>query len=237
MKLLIKFPTRGRVNQFFKVFDLYYTFLDDIENTKFLISCDIDDISMNNVEVINKIGTYKNVEIKFGNNKSKIEAINADMILQQDFDIVLLASDDMIPQVKGYDTIIRTNMATYFADTDGILWFNDGYQGSNLNTLCILGKKYFKRFNYIYHPDYKSLWCDNEFMEVGNYLGKQKYIDQIIIKHKHPDADSSIAYDELYHRNIKLDAVDRKTFERRRKVQFGLKPKVGIIEKIMRWWR
>ena len=29
------------------------------------------------------------------------------LLIKYDFDIVLLASDDMIPRVKGYDTIIR----------------------------------------------------------------------------------------------------------------------------------
>jgi hypothetical protein len=74
-----------------------------------------------------------------------------------------------------------------YSDTDGILFFNDGFQGNKLNTLCILGKKYYERFNYIYHPDYKSCWSDNEFMVVGNILKQQSYIDQVIIRHEHPD--------------------------------------------------
>jgi hypothetical protein len=78
-------------------------------------------------------------------------------------------------------------MTEHYPDTDGVLWFNDGYQGNRLNTLCILGKKYYDRFNYIYHPDYISVWCDNEFMDVANLLGKQIYFDDIIIRHEHPD--------------------------------------------------
>ena len=50
--------------------------------------------------------TYKNTEIIFGNSKSKIDAVNRDLENYHDWDIVLLASDDMIPQVKGYDRII-----------------------------------------------------------------------------------------------------------------------------------
>jgi hypothetical protein len=78
-------------------------------------------------------------------------------------------------------------MKEYFPDTDGILFFNDGYQKNKLNTLCILGKKYFDRFGFIYHPEYKSCWADNEFMEVGNKLNRQQYIDDVIIRHEHPD--------------------------------------------------
>ena len=75
--------------------------------------------------------------------------------------IVLLASDDMIPMEKGFDNIIIDKMKNYYPDTDGVLWFNDGYQGDKLNTLCILGKKYYDRFGYIYNPEYISVLSDN----------------------------------------------------------------------------
>jgi hypothetical protein len=46
-----------------------------------------------------------------GLSKSKIDAVNRDINeYKKHWDIVLLASDDMIPQIKGYDNIIRDNM-------------------------------------------------------------------------------------------------------------------------------
>lgn len=221
-QLLVKFPTRGRASQFFSVLDIYYNLLEDKEHTHFLISCDEDDLIMNNEAVIEKLKSYHNLQICFSKNKSKIEAVNANFDLAPPFDIVLLASDDMVPQVKGYDTIIRTKMQLHFPDTDGIVWFNDGHQGPILNTLSILGKKYFDRFGYLYHPAYKSLWCDNEFTMIGNLLGKQKYFDQIIIKHIHPDIFSNVVIDELYERNLKLDAADKAVFEKRKSNAFDL---------------
>ena len=109
------------------------------------------------------------------------------MDIVDDWDIVLLASDDMIPQVKGFDKVVNTLMSSNYPDTDGVLFFNDGFKGKELNTLCILGKKYYKRFNYIYHPGYKSTWSDNEFMMVAEKLNKQTYFPMVIIKHEHPD--------------------------------------------------
>ena len=67
----------------------------------------------------------------------------------------------MIPEIKGFDSIIRNEMQKLFPDTDGILWFFDGWR-KDLNTLCILGRKYYDRFGYIYHPDYNSFWSDAE---------------------------------------------------------------------------
>lgn len=197
MKLRIKFPTRGRPEKFFNVLDKYVDFLDDKENYEIIVSCDNDDKKMNTHENIERLKKYKNLKFYFGDNKSKIESINANM--DGDFDIVLLASDDMIPQIEGYDKIIRENMKKCYPDTDGVLWFFDGYR-KDLNTLCILGKKYYDRFNYIYNKEYKSFWCDNEFTIVANILNKQTYFDLSIIKHDHPDI-FGYEYDETYKKN------------------------------------
>ena len=40
MKLLIKFPTRGRKDKFFSTLNIYHNNCEDIENTEFLISID-----------------------------------------------------------------------------------------------------------------------------------------------------------------------------------------------------
>lgn len=185
MKLLIKFPTRNRPEKFLKALDKYYRFLKD-KSTMFIVSCDNDDEMMKQEHIIEAIKQYDNVKLFFGDNKTKIEAVNANLENEQ-FDILLLASDDMIPMVQNYDEIIKEKMIEYYPDTDGVLWFNDGFQGNKLNTLSILGKKYYDRFGYIYYPKYKSVWCDNEFMDVANILNKQTYFDDVIIKHEHPD--------------------------------------------------
>lgn len=222
MKLLVKFPTRGRVDKFLTTFHLYQEMCNDINNTMFLISIDVDDESMNNPSIIEKINSYKNTFLVIGNSESKIHAVNRDLNeFEYKWDIVLLASDDMIPQVKGYDDIIRNNMMFNYPDLDGVLWFNDGYQADKLNTLCILGKKYYDRFNYIYHPDYKSCWSDNEFMVVGNILKKQSYINQVIIRHEHPDWGYGNV-DFVHQNNIKDYNHDYNVYQQRSSINFGL---------------
>lgn len=79
MKLLVKFPTRGRVDKFLPTFDLYHEMCDDIDNTLFLVSIDEDDETMNNPSVIEKIKGYKNTFLKIGYSKSKIHAVNRDL--------------------------------------------------------------------------------------------------------------------------------------------------------------
>ena len=221
MKLLVKFPTRNRKNKFFKVLRQYQNLCEDLDNTYFLITLDNDDESMNPSDVEDIFNTFKNVKVIYGTSNSKIHAVNRDIELVNDWDIVLLASDDMTPKVKGYDNIIRNKMKEFYSDTDGILWFNDGFQGEKLNTLCVLGKKYYERFNYIYHPDYKSCWSDNEFMEVGKILKKQTYIDSVIIKHEHPDWGYGNR-DQIHTNNINDYQYDLGVYNRRKEINFEL---------------
>jgi hypothetical protein len=221
MKLLIKFPTRNRKNKFFKVLKQYQNLCEDFDNTFFLITLDNDDETMNPSEVTNIFGTFKNIKVVYGNSDSKIHAINRDIELVDEWDIVLLASDDMTPKVKGYDNIIRDRMKEFYPDTDGILWFNDGHQGNKLNTLSILGKKYYDRFGYIYQPEYKSVWSDNEFMMVGNLLGKQTYMDEVIIEHEHPDWGYGNR-DIIHQINSKNESHDRNLFMNRKNNNFYL---------------
>jgi hypothetical protein len=221
MKLLIKFPTRNRKNKFFKVLRQYQNLCEDLDNTYFLITLDNDDESMNPSDVEDIFNTFKNIKVVYGTSDSKIHAVNRDIELINDWDIVLLASDDMTPKVKGYDNIIRNKMKEFYSDTDGILWFNDGHMGNKLNTLCILGKKYYDRFGYIYHPEYKSVWSDNEFMLVGNLLGKQTYFEQVIIEHEHPDWGYG-SRDEIHQNNSKNENQDKLLFTKRKDNNFYL---------------
>lgn len=221
MKLLIKFPTRNRKNKFFTVLKQYQRLCEDIDNTFFLITLDNDDEEMNSPEVADIFSTFKNLKYVYGDSDSKIHAINRDIETVDEWDIVLLASDDMTPKVKGYDNVIRNKMKEHYPDTDGVLWFNDGHQGNKLNTLCILGKKYYERFGYIYHPDYKSVWSDNEFMLVGNLLQRQTYFDEVIIEHEHPDWGYG-KRDIIHTVNSKNESHDRNLFINRKNNNFYL---------------
>ena len=216
MKILIKFPTRNRKKTFFNTLNKYYEYLDDLKNVNFVITCDKDDDSMNNKEVIKLLDGYKNLKYYFGNSKTKIEAVNND-IYNLDFDILLLASDDMIPQIKGYDTIIKNDMKKYYPKKDGILWYFDGFNKS-VNTLSIMGVKYYKKNNYIYHPMYRSFFCDTEQTILAQKFKKITFIDNIIIKHVHPDNTNELhkSYDNTYKQNDGYD-YDKKIFINRMK--------------------
>ena len=150
------------------------------DNFTILVSADFDDDSMKNFSYV-----HSNVTIVYGISKSKIDAINRDMDIAPKFDILINTSDDMVFQVKGFDNIIRQDFTDNF---DQFIHYSDGNQKENISTMSIMGVDYYKRFNYIYHPDYKSLWCDAEATDVAVMLGKYRYMgdNKILFKHLHP---------------------------------------------------
>jgi hypothetical protein len=196
-------PTRGRPKKFIELIQLYIEMTVDRDNTSFLISCDKDDISMCNDSVIAELSNiadnYKNITVIFGMSENKIHAVNRDIDKYgKDWEVLLLTSDDMIPIVSGYDNIIREEMETNFPDTDGVLWFKDGY--TPLNTLPIIGRKYYYRFGYVYYPGYSSFFADNQFHDISFILNKVKVFDEVIIRHDHP-ANTKVSWDETYEKN------------------------------------
>ena len=207
MRLLLKFPTRSRPQQALRVIQHYYTMATNPGSIGVAMSCDHDDDSMTRTliqdEFTRILNPFEWHRIYYGDNKSKIQACNADMEkVDYSWDIVMLVSDDMIPLVKGYDDVIRSHMMASFPDTNGILWFNDGYQTDKLNTLSVMGRAMYQSFGYIYHPSYKSFYCDTEFTDLckGDLKSRCLYVPACIIRHEHPGHGYGVA-DSLYVKN------------------------------------
>ena len=219
-----KFPSRSRPKQFMKTLTRYYEYLSQKHSYYFIISLDTDDKTMNNKKMKKWLDSKPNLSYFFGDNKTKVQAINADMdkFKNMKFSTLFLISDDMVPKIKGYDDIICSDMHRYFPRKDGALHYNDGRRGSDLCTLSIMGRRLYKSFGYIYHPDYKSLWCDNEYTMVCSRANKIKYIDKIICKHEWGGANA----DPLYRRNENYFGKDKLMFIKRKSRGF---PKDSIL--------
>jgi hypothetical protein len=227
-KILFKFATRSRTEKFFEGLENIISMVADKTNFCILVSADSDDISMNNKETIEKLKSYlinypNNIIIKFGKSISKIDAINRDVneIKNRfDFDILVNFSDDMKFLVHGFDNIIRDKFNQIFPDTNGNIYFNDGFVKDAISTMSIIGRKYYDKFNYIYHPSYKSLWCDNEYTEIAKRDGKIQYYNEILYNHFHPSNIGGFIDDQLRHTESFSD-VDFKNYEARKKNNFN----------------
>jgi hypothetical protein len=226
MKILLKCPSRSRPNQLLETLRQYVLMAAHPELMGIAVSCDVDDATMTGSEIQQQlfqvIDRFAWKSMYYSANSSKIEACNADIEkVDYPWDIIVLVSDDMIPEVYGYDNYIR-QAAT--PDLDCILWFNDGFQGYKLNTLTMFGRTMYERFGYLYHPDYKSLFCDTELTDLckGSLKDKTVYKPPCIIRHRHPMLGHAVAFDALYARNQRFYEEDLRTYIARKQYDYDL---------------
>ena len=225
-KILLKCPTRSRPSQLLATLRQYLVMAARPDLIGVVVSCDVDDTTMTGTDIqhplFQVLSRFAWNALYYGGSKTKIEACNADIEkVDYAWDIVVLVSDDMIPEVRGYDEYIR-RAAT--PDLDCILWFNDGFQGYQLNTLSLYGRTMYDRLGCIYHPLYKSFYCDTELTDLCKTTLKEKtvYNPNCIIRHKHPLLGHAVAFDSLYMRNHKYLEEDLRVYISRKVYEYDL---------------
>lgn len=219
-RLLVKIPTRNRPDRFRNLINQLLQHLSGENEVRFVISLDHDDATMNNEAIVEYLQNLQNeVDLSyfFGDSRTKIEAVNADLE-GEEADVIIVISDDMIPKKQNFDNIIFREFSYAFSDFDGAIKFSDGLRNDDLMTIPVLGWPLYKRFGYIYQPRYKSAFCDEEQTLVCSLLGKIISVPICILRH------DWICGDALSLRN-QQDALiqeDYLTFRERQLSGFGL---------------
>lgn len=218
--ILYKFTTRSRPARFKEALK---TILDNVQSKNFmvLVSIDDDDESMQNF-LKNEWQEHPNVVFISGVSENKIHAINRDVELADeyaDWDILVNMSDDMHILSPKFEDVVRES----FQDgLDHFLHLPDGYANERIPSMSIMGRDYYNRFGFIYHPSYKSVWADNEAMDVAKQLGRWRYVNESVFTHHHPANVGSHLWDEQYQKTEAYDVhcADNKTFESRKLAGF-----------------
>jgi len=211
-QILIKVTSRGRKDALLKCVSEAVRLAKHPEQLKWLFTVDFDDTDMPYmVKDISEL--IPSAKFRAGYSDSKIHAINRDARdFPLDWNILVNLSDDQLCVMQDWDEKIKQLMPP---DTDASLWFNDGRQ-DQLNTMEIIGRKYYERFGYIYHPSYKSFFADNEANDVaGKRLIKS---NECLFKHLQPKwvKESHLAYDETYTRHEKYWDQDHANYRLRK---------------------
>lgn len=218
-KLIYKFPSRERPLKFFAALD-NITSLAKHDNYEILCTLDISDSSMRGEEIKQRLASYGNkVRAIWGTSENKVHACNRDMEFAGAWDICCLHSDDMRWLVEGFDLEILKSYENF----SGLLHISDSYVNERLCTYTILDYEYYNRFNYLYNPEYHSVYCDSELHDVAKILKSYKYLDKKMLIHEHfiwghgkKDALLERTEDKLVYKK------DFETYQRRKKINFGL---------------
>lgn len=220
MRILLKYPTRGRPHQFLSTLKGWLSMAADPSRLSVLVSYDEDDETMTPEIVAQAMKMHSSLVAYKGQSKTKIQACNADMDKAGEWDIVLLVSDDMFCRRAGWDAVVVKAMHQHFPDTDGYLWFHDGSRQREISTLVCMGRKYYQRFGFIYNEAYASFFCDNELTEIAQGLKKIQFIEQPLCTHEHPAWGGGMKKDDTYMRNNKFWLADQATYRRRKQQGF-----------------
>jgi hypothetical protein len=201
------FASRSRPAKFFECLNN----LRDMAVTEYFVLAKIDD---DQKELYRGVESYPEVIVKYGRSLNKVHAINRDIDpVANPFDILCCHSDDMFFIKKGFDILIKEHCTD-----DSFIHFPDQ---TKLCTYSIMDKIYFSRFNYVYNPAYRNLWCDNEAMEVAKMLGRYKFVDEKILEHRHP-ANGFATRDMQYRKTEATYWIDKRTFDKRKLKRFDL---------------
>jgi hypothetical protein len=202
--ICFNFASRSRPKKFFECLDNIRQFISD-KDYFVLAKLDNNDIEIEQYKA--RLNDYPEVVPVFGISQSKIHAINRGLDGVK-FDILCNHSDDMFFIMKGFDILIKE-----YCQDDTFIHFPDAK--TTLCTYSIMDKIYFSRFNYVYNPAYRNLWCDNEAMEVAQRLGRYKFVDEKILEHRHP-AYGLAARDMQYRKTESTYWIDKATFDKRK---------------------
>lgn len=218
-KVLAKFPTRARPEKFLACLKTWVTLLSGRHAVEFLVSVDEDDDET--IAALDRardvVGAAAALTVVVGHSENKVHAVNRD-IAGREFDVLIVISDDMAPQVRGWDAMIVEDMVREFPGLDGLVHYTDGYR-RDICTLPVMGRALYERWGYIYHPDYRSLWCDNEQTAVAKLQGRYHFNPRVLARHEHP-ANTRDVRDALYVRNDGFFKTDREIYFRRRAAGF-----------------
>lgn len=215
-RIIFKLSTRSRPDNARRTIDNIISKVKD-PNYKIIVTLDVDDISMHGFTYV-----HDRVILFWGKSNNKIHAFNRTISFIKEWDILVSMSDDMVFYKDGFDLDIRE---AFNGNYDQFIHFNDGFQGANVCTMSILGRDYYNRDGYVYHPSYTNLWSDVESTEVAKKRGCYKYMgdDNIIFKHHHP-AWGLAEEDEQYKKqnSPEQNSKDYCNYIDRKNINFGL---------------
>lgn len=121
----------------------------------------------------------KNARVIIRNNRCAVDAINH-AAEESTGEILIVVSDDT-GCVRYWDSIIEQATA---GRQDFVLKVHDGIQNWII-TMPIMDRVYYNRFGWIYHPNFKHMFCDTFLTHQADALKKVIWRNDITIPHNH----------------------------------------------------
>lgn len=141
-----------------------------------LLSVDADDPDLTEYRALAR---RRGLGLLVGANRSIVDAVNA-AARRCDGELLVVASDDFgCP--KDWDEAL---VAALGDDLDRAVLVADGVEDRIL-TLPVLGRRFYESLGHVYHPDYVSMYADDELTEVARRRGRLVDARHLVFPHRH----------------------------------------------------
>jgi hypothetical protein len=93
--------------------------------------------------------------------------------------------DDHLPITKGWDEKFISELITM---QSGLVYGNDLFQGESIPTHIAMTADIPLTLDFMTLPQLSHLYADNFWLDLGKALNRIKYLDDVVIEHRHPAA-------------------------------------------------
>ena len=213
MRIVIIHPTRHRPNQ---ALQTRAKWLERCNwRVEYYFSIDTDDESM-----------PPGLKAIINPNKTAIEAIN-NAAAQLDWDVLVVVSDDFSEPPQDWDLKL---LAEIGGRTDFVMKTVDGIQ-KLLVTMPIMDRFWYDRFGYVYHPEFRHMYADQELTAVAMMTGRL-IMSKLEFPHLHYSTGRS-PKDAINDKNDATYPQGKEVFDRHLSVNFGILSPVLKYEQIV----
>lgn len=230
MKISIIHPSRNRAEKAHKAILQWLAASSKKVDIQYILSLDNDDIQLNEymywLDKLEVISTQPNITISHirgvsdyvvaaTNRGAKIAdgdilvfmADDFEAPLNWDLDILNVIYDEIkrrLEPIQGIGDIEEMVSGRTNAHKLALLVEDSCNKNYNLLTLPIITKGFYEENGYFFHPEFKSMWCDNFIYEQAKRNGYLVDARHIIFTHRHycnPNEDLRSELDETYIRS------------------------------------
>lgn len=178
MTISILHPSYGRPDKSYATIDKWWLSAAHQEFLELIVSVDSHDPKRD--EYANRYQPGIMIE---GNNGSVVEATNRAAKISTG-DIMIYVSDDFEP-VNGWDVLLRNE----FEKESGplLLKVDDCLQKfeAKVLTIPVMNRQLYDKLGYFWHPDYKSMFVDEDLWWTCHNMGAMKLAPHIKFEHRH----------------------------------------------------
>lgn len=218
--LLTLVPTRNRVENALGLLDTFYkTSVEDDSGLLFVVGTEDPRLS----EYLHKL---PNDHVLTFPERGLVKALNyAAPLFWDEYEAIGFMGDDHRPRTVGWDLRYLENLRELGS---GFVYGNDLLMGELIPTQVAISSSIIKTLGYFGHPSFTHLKVDVSWKDLGESLGRIRYLPDVVIEHMHPAAKKATDDSGYKWANSKEMVVrDGRAYEKWKK--HYLKRDVGLI--------